>query len=204
MLKTAARFLLTIMAAATFVSCGESGRVDGMPAGDYYKQFLYVKQQSGSSMTYGYLDMADGARVVLDNVGSGIVAYSRATLFLQDNKSYTLIYDEFVGCSNGSNNSGIKTFHKAINGSWSVQDSDLRLDNVANASRIQQNSVQAMELEFLQNINSTGLFGKSPYLYYVQRHTGLEDYLNDSGVTAFDQAVQQLQASRVCGGNNDR
>ena len=178
------RTLIHLLALLALAGCGgvsvgtgegpakEERFINGIPVVQYYQAFHYKKSE-GEDLPFHYLS---NSSTKLKKLEGDKNLYFTASIFLFENNTYTVDYDESVL---EMADSGIITltsvFKTRVKGTWKIEDMSLVLDGLGKGTGATVNDQQAFVFAFDRAINTPELKGKADFYYYTSSNQGYTD-----------------------------
>lgn len=142
---------------------------NGKPTDQYFRQFIY-KKDSDKFSPYRFLT-ADDQKLRVEGEKT---RYANSRLFLLENGTYVLKYEEALGKPNSTGGmAGIIDFEQELRGTWKVDEMNLVISDVGTGAGLIYNDKETVALKFEHNIHSEGLNGKIAIMSYVHSNVGL-------------------------------
>lgn len=147
----------------------ETYELNGKPADEYYKQFLY-KKDTNENPPYRYL--VSGWEKMREEGAK--TRYYDVSLFLLQDGSYVLRYEELFAkpVANGLQSEGTD-FTQELRGTWKVDKADLVISDIGTGTGLVYNDADTVALRFDRNIHTEDLSGKMAILKYGRSSSGL-------------------------------
>ena len=142
---------------------------NGKSTDQYFRQFLY-KKDSDQYTPHHFLG-SDWLRI---RVEGDKTRYANSELFLLEDGTYVLKYEEALGKPNSNGGmAGIIDFEQELRGTWTVDEMNLVISDVGTGTGLIYNDKETVALKFEHNIHTEGLSGKIAIMSYVHSNVGL-------------------------------